>query len=148
MPREVLDILRGLSGLDVIGGDVVEVAPQYDANTTTAQNGAQMLFEILCLIAQNPKRKKPKPMTMSQLPEIAGILGAVLTTACWVPQAVQTIRTRDTAGLSLAMYATLLIGLALWLVYAMSIMSWPLIVSNIATGVLAFIILVLKIRHG
>ncbi|MGL4323605.1 MAG: agmatinase [Beijerinckiaceae bacterium] len=61
MPREALDILRGLSGLDVIGGDVVEVAPQYDANTTTAQNGAQMLFEILCLIAQNPKRKKPNP---------------------------------------------------------------------------------------
>ncbi|MGL4323606.1 MAG: SemiSWEET family sugar transporter [Beijerinckiaceae bacterium] len=87
-------------------------------------------------------------MTMAQLPEIAGILGAVLTTACWVPQAVQTIRTRDTAGLSLAMYATLLVGLGLWLIYAISIMSWPLIMSNIATGVLALIILVLKIRHG
>lgn len=57
MPREALEILRGLSGLNVIGGDVVEVAPQYDANTVTAQNGAQMLFEILCLIAQNPHRK-------------------------------------------------------------------------------------------
>lgn len=87
-------------------------------------------------------------MTMTQLPEIAGMLGAILTTACWVPQAVQTIRTKDTAGLSLAMYVTLLVGLALWLIYAVSIMSWPLILSNIATGALAFIILVLKIRHG
>lgn len=87
-------------------------------------------------------------MTAMPLPEIAGMLGAILTTACWVPQAVHTIRTRDTAGLSLAMYTTFIAGLALWLIYAISIMSWPLILSNIATGVLALIILVLKIRHG
>lgn len=87
-------------------------------------------------------------ITMNQLPEIAGMLGAILTTACWVPQAVHTIRTRETAGLSLAMYVTFLIGLVLWLIYAISIMSWPLILSNIATGALALIILVLKIRHG
>jgi guanidinopropionase len=35
----------------VIGGDVVEVAPQYDANTVTAQIGAMMAFEILSLMA-------------------------------------------------------------------------------------------------
>jgi guanidinopropionase len=51
MPREALTILRGLAGIDIVGGDVVEVAPQYDANTTTAQAGAQMLFELLCLVA-------------------------------------------------------------------------------------------------
>jgi agmatinase len=50
-PREALAILRGLAGIDIVGGDVVEVAPQYDANTTTAQNAAQMLFELLCLVA-------------------------------------------------------------------------------------------------
>jgi agmatinase len=44
-------VLRGLQGLKVIGGDVVEVAPQYDPTTNTAQVGAQMLFEILCLVA-------------------------------------------------------------------------------------------------
>ena len=47
----MLAILRGLAGLDVVGGDVVEVAPQYDATTNTAQVGAQMLFEMLCLVA-------------------------------------------------------------------------------------------------
>jgi guanidinopropionase len=55
-PREALAILRGLAGLDIVGGDVVEVAPQYDATTNTAQIGAQMLFTELCLIAVNPKR--------------------------------------------------------------------------------------------
>jgi guanidinopropionase len=50
-PREVLAILRGLAGLAVVGGDVVEVAPQYDATTNTAQIGAQCLFELLALVA-------------------------------------------------------------------------------------------------
>ncbi|HEY1944802.1 MAG TPA: agmatinase [Roseiarcus sp.] len=48
-PREVLEILRGVRGLQVVGGDVVEVAPQYDATSNTAQLAAQVLFEILCL---------------------------------------------------------------------------------------------------
>ncbi|RFC62196.1 agmatinase [Fulvimarina endophytica] len=47
--REAQGILRGLSGLDIVGGDVVEVAPQYDTTTNTAHAGAQMLFEILSL---------------------------------------------------------------------------------------------------
>jgi guanidinopropionase len=47
--REAMAILRGLIGLDVIGGDVVEVAPQYDTTAATALAAAQMLLEILCL---------------------------------------------------------------------------------------------------
>jgi len=50
-PREALAIVRGMAGLDIVGGDVVEVAPQYDATTNTAQVAAQMLFELLCLVA-------------------------------------------------------------------------------------------------
>ena len=53
-PREVQAILRGLRGLPIAGGDVVEVAPQYDATTVTAQVGAQMLFEMLSLVALRP----------------------------------------------------------------------------------------------
>jgi agmatinase len=52
--REALDLLRGLKGLDIVGGDVVEVAPQYDPTTNTAQAGAQMLFEILSLMVYSP----------------------------------------------------------------------------------------------
>lgn len=52
--REAQAILRGLKGLNLMGGDVVEVAPQYDATTNTAQAGAQMLFEILSLMVFSP----------------------------------------------------------------------------------------------
>jgi guanidinopropionase len=55
-PREALAILRGLAGLNVVGGDVVEVAPQYDATTNTAQVGAQCLFELLCLVALDKRQ--------------------------------------------------------------------------------------------
>jgi agmatinase len=57
-PREVMALLRGLNGIDIIGGDVVEVAPQYDATSNTAQIGAQMLFELFCLTATALKAKK------------------------------------------------------------------------------------------
>jgi agmatinase len=53
-PLQVLELLRGLAGLDVVGGDVVEVAPQYDASTATAQVGAQVMFQILCLLLRAP----------------------------------------------------------------------------------------------
>lgn len=39
--REALDLIRGMRGANLVGGDVVEVAPAYDATTNTAQNGAQ-----------------------------------------------------------------------------------------------------------
>ncbi|MBM3601548.1 MAG: agmatinase [Alphaproteobacteria bacterium] len=57
-PRECQQILRGLAGVDVIGGDVVEVAPQYDPTTNTAMVGAQILFEILSLIVLGKKFKR------------------------------------------------------------------------------------------
>jgi len=52
--REVLELLRGLKGVNLVGGDVVEVAPQYDSTTNTAHAGAQVLFEILSLMAFSP----------------------------------------------------------------------------------------------
>ena len=53
-PREAQQVLRGLQGLNIIGGDVVEIAPQYDPTSNTAHIGAQMLFEILCLMTYPP----------------------------------------------------------------------------------------------
>ena len=57
-PREVQAILHGLKGVDVIGGDVVEVAPQYDPTTNTAMVGAQMLFEIFSLMVLAPNASR------------------------------------------------------------------------------------------
>jgi guanidinopropionase len=54
--REAQALVRGLKGLNIVGGDVVEVAPQYDATTNTAHAGAQMLFEILSLLPFTPAR--------------------------------------------------------------------------------------------
>jgi len=55
-PREGIALLRALTGLHIIGADVVEVAPQYDPTTNTAQLAAQLLFEELALLAASPKR--------------------------------------------------------------------------------------------
>ncbi|MFB2603726.1 arginase family protein, partial [Rhizobium phaseoli] len=49
---QALGILRGLIGLNIVGGDVVEIAPQYDPTSNTAQIAAQILFELLCLAAE------------------------------------------------------------------------------------------------
>ncbi len=54
---EALQTLRGLSGLNVIGGDVVEVCPPYDPAGITALAGATVMFEILCLAAGSPALK-------------------------------------------------------------------------------------------
>jgi guanidinopropionase len=45
--------LYGLRGLNLVGGDVVEVAPAYDPSGNTALVGASMMFEILCLVADS-----------------------------------------------------------------------------------------------
>ena len=37
-------VLRGLGGIDFVGGDLVEVAPQYDATTNTAHAAAQVMY--------------------------------------------------------------------------------------------------------
>jgi guanidinopropionase len=50
---EAMQMLRGLRGLDIIAGDVVEVSPPFDPSGITGLNGVQMMFEILCLMAEN-----------------------------------------------------------------------------------------------
>jgi len=45
-----LEIIRGCRGLDVVGGDLVEVSPPYDPHGNTALTGANMLFEMLCVL--------------------------------------------------------------------------------------------------
>ncbi len=45
---QAIEILRGCRGLDIIGGDLVEVSPPYDASGNTALVAANLLFELLC----------------------------------------------------------------------------------------------------
>jgi guanidinopropionase len=44
-------LLRGLQGLNLIGGDVVEVSPPFDPSGNTALVGMTMMFELLCVLA-------------------------------------------------------------------------------------------------
>ena len=54
---EAQTLLRGLRGLDLIGGDVVEVSPPLDPSGNTALVGATMMYEILCILAENVARR-------------------------------------------------------------------------------------------
>jgi guanidinobutyrase len=47
---QALEIIRGCRGLDIVGGDLVEVSPPYDPSGNTALTGANMLFEMLCVL--------------------------------------------------------------------------------------------------
>jgi len=77
-----------------------------------------------------------------------GYAAAVLTSFSFVPQAVMTIKTRDTRGISRGMYIIFTTGVALWLVYGILLGSWPMIFANVVTFVLAATVLALKIRFG
>ncbi len=55
---EAQKLLRGLRGLNLIGGDVVEVSPPFDQSGNTALVGATIMFEILCLLAEVVSSKK------------------------------------------------------------------------------------------
>lgn len=55
---EAQQLLRGLRGLDLIGADIVEVAPAYDNNGLTSLVAANLGFEILCLLSENAHLKR------------------------------------------------------------------------------------------
>ncbi|WP_133499683.1 SemiSWEET transporter [Cognatilysobacter terrigena] len=80
--------------------------------------------------------------------EWIGYVAASLTTLSVLPQAIKTIRTRDTSGISLGMYVVFTVGVACWFFYGIVLTSWPMIVSNLLTLGLSMTILVLKLRHG
>ena len=76
-----------------------------------------------------------------------GSLAAILTTVSFVPQAWHTFRSRDVSGISLSMYSLFTLGVALWLVYGVLLVAWPIIIANTITTSLALMILVMKLRY-
>ena len=77
--------------------------------------------------------------------DFIGYAAATLTTASFLPQAWLTFRTRDVSGISLGMYASFTLGVALWLGYGIAIGEWPIIVANAITLALAASILAMKL---
>lgn len=76
-----------------------------------------------------------------------GLIAAICTAISYLPQAIKTIKTRQTKDLSSGMYIILIIGLLLWLIYGSIIKDVPIIVANSITLLLASIILTIKIKY-
>jgi MtN3 and saliva related transmembrane protein len=82
----------------------------------------------------------PLPVTL------LGYSAATLTTLSFFPQAIKTVRSRDTSGISLPMYVLFTVGITLWGIYGLITHDGPLIAANAITLVPAITVLERKIR--
>ena len=78
---------------------------------------------------------------------VIGLIAAAFTTFAYVPQAVKTIKTKNTKSLSLIMYVIMTVGIVLWLFYGILKNDLPIIIANTITLLFAGIILILKIKY-
>jgi MtN3 and saliva related transmembrane protein len=84
-------------------------------------------------------------MIDSNISQIVSIAAAFLTTTSFLPQAIKTIKTRDTSGISLAMYLIFVSGVFLWGIFGILVGNYPIIIANVITFIFAGIVLVFKI---
>jgi MtN3 and saliva related transmembrane protein len=76
-----------------------------------------------------------------------GFLAGACTTFAFLPQAVQTWKTKSAKDISLGMYLILCSGVILWVTYGILITNYPIIVTNVITLMLAFSILYFKLTY-
>jgi MtN3 and saliva related transmembrane protein len=79
--------------------------------------------------------------------DIIGYIAATLTTSSFLPQAILTIKTRNTDALSLSMYSIFTLGVLFWLIYGIIIDDYAIISANAITLLLAASILGFKIYN-
>jgi MtN3 and saliva related transmembrane protein len=80
--------------------------------------------------------------------DVLGYVAMCLTTASFVFQVVHTYKSKDVSGVSLSTYATITVGLALWIVYGVARGDVPLIVANCVMVCLTGAIMVMKIAYS
>jgi MtN3 and saliva related transmembrane protein len=107
-----------------------------------------MVSPVAIVIFQNRIADNGKPMPFGGAVDIIGVAGAMLTTLCWLPQALKIMRERQARALSLPATAAFTLGIGLWLIYGLAIGDWPLIGSNAVTLALMAVILATKLRYG
>ncbi len=78
---------------------------------------------------------------------LTGLAAAFCTTTSFLPQAIKTIQTKDTSGISLSMYALFAFGTLLWFLYGLFTYNSPIYIANGITLVFAVIILSYKVRY-
>lgn len=76
---------------------------------------------------------------------IVGYLASICSMTSFVPQAWKIIKTGDTAAISMRMYAVTVTGFALWSVFGVMRMEWPIILTNTVCFCLSTFILVMKL---
>jgi len=80
-------------------------------------------------------------------PAILGYVAGVFTTLAFLPQALKTLKTKNTEAISLTMYLMFVTGVSLWMLYGYSLHDKALIIANGLTLIFATPILILKIIH-
>ncbi|HRC60493.1 MAG: SemiSWEET transporter [Propionivibrio sp.] len=85
---------------------------------------------------------------MNTTASAVGYAAAILTTISFVPQVLKVWRTRSARDVSLGMYSLFTLGIFTWLVYGVLIESWPVILANFVTLVLAGMVLAMKLKFG
>jgi len=78
--------------------------------------------------------------------DILGTAAALLTSISFIPQVIKILKTRNTSGISLIMYALFVTGVACWLVWGILLEQTPVVLANAATLILSSAVLLLKIR--
>ncbi|AUH34405.1 hypothetical protein CUV01_14320 [Paracoccus tegillarcae] len=77
-----------------------------------------------------------------------GVLAAIFSTICWIPQVLKTLRTREVKDLSLGTNVMVLTSVSLWLAYGLSLGEWPLILANIFSIICVGTIVLAKLAWG
>lgn len=77
---------------------------------------------------------------------IIGLIAGGLTSISFIPQAVKTIRTKNTTSISIATYILFTIGVALWVIYGYFLKDFAILLTNLVTIIPSLIILLMKIR--
>lgn len=77
-----------------------------------------------------------------------GAAAAILTTICWLPQAVRVVRYKDTRAISLTTNIVFTIGITLWMIYGIALDNWPLIIANAISIMFTSVIIAMKLKHG
>jgi MtN3 and saliva related transmembrane protein len=80
--------------------------------------------------------------------ELIGLLAGVMTTSAFVPQAVQSCRTRSARDVNLWLLLLLVAGNSLWFTYGALVGSWGLVAANLVTVPLCMVILWVKVTRG
>ena len=75
-----------------------------------------------------------------------GTAAGVVSTIAFLPQVFKIWQTQSTKDISLGMYSLYSLGLVLWGLYALMIKSWPLLMTEIITGVMTGYILMIKVK--